>query len=251
MNLDKMIITKIIDIVTISSPKNRFEKMANRKSYGLSFTSDGQITYVHNGKSYVSNKNQAILLPKGESYTIHGDKAGSFPVINFEAANFCENKMVTIPINNIESIYKDFEQMKRLSLFKEQNLAVMSIFYNILHTLSRNQNSKFNPLAPALVYLENNYSCDVTNIILANQCGISEEHFRKLFKKTYGVSPKQYIIDIRITKAKQLLKEAVLKIGSIAEMCGFSDQYHFCRVFKQKTGMSPSEYSKNNRIFKI
>lgn len=251
MNLNELVVTEILDVVTVYSPKERHDTMVNRKSYGLSFTTDGQITYTLNGETYVSDRNHAVILPKGQTYTIQGNKEGHFPVINFEAVNFSESKITVIPIDNVDLIYKDYERMKKHALFKEQRLAVLSSFYNILYTLSHYEASKFNPLIPAVKHLENHFSCDITNEQLARKCDMGQEYFRKLFKKTYGVSPKQYLTDIRINKAKQMLKEGALKISVIAEECGFSNQYHFCRFFNQKTGLSPSEYRKQNRISKI
>lgn len=249
MNINEIVITDVTDVMTVFLQKNRFNTMTNRKCYGLSFTNDGQITYTQNGKTYVSDKNNVIILPKGQNYTLHGDKEGHFPLINFEAENISETEITLIPIKNSESIYKDFEHIKKLYTFKKQRLMGMSILYNILNTLSRDSLSLHTPLQAAVEYMEKNFSYDVTNRQLADMCHFNEEYFRKLFKKTYGISPKQYIINIRITKAKQLLKEGVLKIGSVSEMCGFSNQYHFCRFFKQKTGMTPTQYMNENNFY--
>ena len=87
--------------------------------------------------------------------------------------------------------------------------------------------------------------------LLAEKCGISEVYFRRLFTEQYKVTPKQYIIDLRINKAKQLLTDGIFKIGAISESCGFSNPYHFCRVFKEKTGLTPTEFMKQNKILKI
>ena len=86
---------------------------------------------------------------------------------------------------------------------------------------------------------------------MAEKCNISEVYFRKIFTETYKITLKQFIVDIRINKAKQLLSEGFLKIGAIADLCDFSNQYNFCRLFKEKTGFTPTEYMKRNRIYKI
>ena len=105
---------------------------------------------------------------------------------------------------------------------------------------------------PAIKYLETNYqNPNLTNSELAEQCKISEIYFRRIFTSYYNMTPRQFLIDIRINKAKLLLSEGALKINAVAVKCGFSNQYHFCRVFKEKTGLTPTEYVKQNRIYKI
>lgn len=66
-----------------------------------------------------------------------------------------------------------------------------------------------------------------------------------------GVSPKQFIIELRMQKAKQLLSEGRLKIWAIAEACGFSGCYHFCKSFKQHVGITPNEYRKQNPLCEL
>ena len=249
--LSNIIITNIKEIFTVFSPKGRFAKIENRKSFGLSFCTDGQITYTHNGKKIISDKNHAVILPGGQTYTLYGDKTGNFPVINFVCADALCNTVVSLPIQNTEAYIKDFEKLRSLSLFDGNRAEMMSVFYHILHRLSA-QSPSCKVIMPAIKYLENNYqNPNLTNAELAEQCKISEIYFRRIFTRYYHATPRQFLIDIRINKAKQLLSEGALKINAVAVKCGFSNQYHFCRVFKEKTGLTPTEYMNQNRIYKI
>lgn len=253
MNIfDNIAVTEIINTITVFSEKGRNEQMYLRKYYGLSFCLSGQITYLQGGRKYISNSGCAVILPKGQSYTIRGDRDGLFPVINFECADFLCDKIIVIPIKKLSTYTEKFEQIKNLLLFEKNRLKAMSVFYDILHRLVSGDEEKESILSPAIKYLENNYaSLEITNACLASQCNISEVYFRKLFMKTYGMTPKQFIIDMRINKAKQLLTDGALKIKAVSEECGFSNQYHFSRLFKQKTGMTPSSFMKQNRVYKI
>lgn len=251
-DLNNIVITDVLNAVTVFSPKGRADTMQNRKSYGLSFCLEGQITYTQNGKKYVSDKNHAVILPKGQTYSIHGDKSGMFPVINFECTNFCCDTITVLPVENVDFAKRDFLQMKNLFLFEKNRSKIMSLFYNIIHSFIGLSPTGENILNPAIKYLENHYSSPyLTNAMLAKECNISEVYFRKLFVNQFGITPHQYIIDIRINNARQLLAEGALKINAVAEKCGFSNPYHFTRLFKEKTGLSPTEYMNRNRILKI
>ena len=249
--INKITVTDIKELFTVSSPKGRSEEIKNRKSYGLSFCAEGKITYEIGGKQAVSDENHAVILPKGQSYSLRGDKTGKFPVINFDCKEFLCNEVISLPIQSSDTYIKDFEKMKALSLFEENRAKMMSVFYNILHRLST-ESSVRNVILPAIRYIESNYqNPKLSNAELAEQCNISEVYFRKIFTETYKTTPKQFLVDIRINKAKQLLSDGFLNVGAVAEECGFSNQYHFCRLFKEKTGFTPTEYMKRNRIYKI
>lgn len=249
--LGNITITDIKKIFTVFSPKGRFAKIENRKSFGLSFCIDGQITYTHNGNKIISDKNHAVILPEGQTYTLYGDKTGSFPVIDFTCADALCNTVISLPVQNTEAYIKDFEKLRSLSLFDGNRAEMMSIFYHILHLLSA-QSSSCKVIMPAMKYLESNYqNPNLTNAELAEQCKISEIYFRRIFTSCYNTTPRQFLIDIRINKAKQLLSEGALKINAVAVKCGFSNQYHFCRVFKEKTGLTPTEYMKQYMVHQI
>lgn len=251
-NLDEITITDITDVMTVHSLKGKSVKINNRTSYGISFCAEGQITYTHCGKKLVSDPYHAVILPQSQTYELYGDKEGIFPVINFLCADELCDTIVSIPIKNVQPYIIEFEQIKSLFLFEKNRPKIMSIFYNMFYRLSAEANPSSEILFPAIKYLEENYfSPSLSTAVLAQKCNISEVYFRKVFTKHYGITPKQYIIDIRIEKAKQLLTDGILKISAVSEKCGFSNPYHFCRQFKQKAGLTPTEYMKQNKIYKI
>lgn len=250
MNLKNITITEVQEIFTVYSEKGRCNKISDRRCYGFSLCTEGQITYVQNGIEYVSNKDCAIILPKGGTYDIRREKTGAFHVINFDCLDFLCDEVTVIPIQNPAELIADYERMKKISCFEGNRAQIFSIFYGILHKLC---SEKIPRELLGVVKLINSCYCDasLTNAKLAAECNISEVYFRKLFTKHFGISPKQFIIDVRIQKAKQLLAEGALNISAISEKCGFSNFYHFCRLFKKYTGITPSEYRKANLIYEI
>lgn len=250
MDLKNITVTKINNVITVQSEKGRNDKMTARETYGLSFCKEGQITYIQNGKEYVSNKDCAVILPKGGSYFIRRDKSGVFTVINFECLDFLCDTVKVIPIRGAEELTADYERMKKLFFFEENRAQIFSIFYGMLHKLRSDDIP--HELRGAMRLIRDDCSdASLTNARLAYECNISEVYFRKLFTKHFGISPKQFIIDLRIQRAKQMLGEGPLSIFVISEKCGFSNPYHFCRLFKQRVGITPSEYRKANLIYEI
>lgn len=247
MDLQNVTITEIINTATVHSPKGRFVFMNNRQVYGISFCISGQISYKQNGKIYVSDQDHAIILPQGASYSLMGDKTGEFPLINFTCADFLCDTITTIRIKDRDYLLHLYEQLRRLTLANGSRAKRLSLFYNILDALVDERRPY--QLLPALQYIENNYHLQsLDNASLAEVCRISEVYFRKIFVKEMGISPKQYIINLRLQRAKQMLCEGGLSTTKISEACGFASPYHFSRLFKKYIGMPPSVYRSANQI---
>ena len=68
-------------------------------------------------------------------------------------------------------------------------------------------------------------------------------YYRKIFKEETGVTPVEYLLDIRIEKAKDLLLHN-FAVNEVANKVGFPDPYYFSKVFKKKTGISPKDYKR-------
>jgi len=92
-------------------------------------------------------------------------------------------------------------------------------------------------------YIENNYDADLNLDVLSHIQFISKYHLLRMFKKYYGQTPRQYLIDIRIEKSKEHLVNEM----SVTETCfavGFESLGSFSTLFKTKTGKSPTEFQK-------
>ncbi|WP_024769108.1 helix-turn-helix domain-containing protein [Aquimarina macrocephali] len=92
-------------------------------------------------------------------------------------------------------------------------------------------------------YIENNYDANLNLELLSHIQFVSKYHLLRLFKKYYGLTPRQYLIDKRIEKSKEHLINGM----SVTETCfavGFESLGSFSTLFKTKTGKSPSEFQK-------
>lgn len=77
---------------------------------------------------------------------------------------------------------------------------------------------------------------------LAGLCALSEYHFARMFRQSFGLPPHQYLLARRLARAQALLRGGPLALGEIALMCGFSSASHFARRFRQTMGATPGEY---------
>ena len=77
---------------------------------------------------------------------------------------------------------------------------------------------------------------------LAQEVGMSEFHFSRLFKRSTGLAPSQYFIRLRVTEARRLLRETELSVIEVGLKVGYSSPAHFAQVFRRETGVTPSEY---------
>jgi AraC family transcriptional regulator len=97
-------------------------------------------------------------------------------------------------------------------------------------------------LQQILEYIHAHLERDIKLADLAGAIGISQFHFSHLFKQSIGTSPHQYLIQQRIERAQQLLKQTDRSIVDIAFECGFNSHSHLSKQFRQLTGMTPKSY---------
>ncbi len=91
-------------------------------------------------------------------------------------------------------------------------------------------------------FIETHMAEKIDTTDMASHVNLSESRLRALFRETYGISPHQYLTDVRILAAKRMLADTELSIAAIAEGCGFPYQQYFSRIFQRETGMTPGAY---------
>ena len=165
-------------------------------------------------------------------------------------------------INNDDSIWNELVKIYK-KIIKEADkdgltrfIRVKSYLYELIALLY--ENNKFNYLdgkdkandykidnvKKVLRYIHDNYKQKIYLDDMSKLLGMNTQYFCRYFKKLVGKTPTEYINDVRIEKAKELLAESDDKIIDIAIACGYDNIGYFIKRFREQKHMSPSQYRK-------
>ena len=251
-------ITNII-LATYVKPGTGEPIHKNRASHGIAVNispnSDDTKKYIFSdNKTVLVGQNEIVYMPKGSSYTVCSKKSGNCYAINFDISEDVDFEPFLFKSQNAPAFIKNFENATRLWKNKKNafHMQCKSILYNILSMMQNESNSKYithstaNLIIPAVEFIKSNYTTCVHIGIqqLAEMCEISEDYFRKIFKNTFGTSPRKYINDLKISYSKELIKSGMYTITEAAELSGFIDMSYFSREFKKAFGICPADYKK-------
>ena len=92
-------------------------------------------------------------------------------------------------------------------------------------------------------YIRQNIKEDLTLEKIAEYVHLSSSHFSRIFKKETGYSPYEYILLVRINKAKHLLRTTRKSVKEIAFAVGYRSESNFCNSFTQRVGVSPADFA--------
>ncbi len=247
--LENITVSKITGVTIPEHQRGAVGDMKKRQCYGLSFCSKGHITFTMNDETVELTSDSAVLLPQNGSYSWECHKSGTYPQINFYTTELFTDKILKIEIGSYAHLESALKELQN-AIITSSRARAMSVFYGIINDICGKAIQGNGIISRSVDYLLNNYSdISLSNKVLAEKSDISEIYFRKLFKESFGVTPKQFIIDLRIKKACKLLAERQNNVSEIAEQCGFSSVYHFCRAFKNITSLTPTEYAKQNESY--
>ncbi|WP_438317519.1 helix-turn-helix domain-containing protein [Candidatus Caldatribacterium sp. SIUC1] len=96
----------------------------------------------------------------------------------------------------------------------------------------------------ALQIIHSRYQDDIRIQDLAHELGLSPQHFRELFKRYVGVSPKKYLVTLRLQRSKCMLLHSEYSVTDVALRLGFGSVQQFSKAFRKLTGLSPIEWRK-------
>ena len=245
--LSNIIIKNFAFTSTIYSEANTSSEKNNRPRWALGLKTEGETIYTTKSGTYISNKDNLIILPKGCSYIWKCIKPGHYSFIEFEC-DLEGDDIICLPLKDSEKIHRLFKEieykhntknpMYKLEIIKN----CYSIILEAIKTKKYQPNEKQLKIMPALEFIAKNYNRPIKNEELAKISGISDVYFRKLFTAVMGVPPNVYIHKTRINKAKEMLKSDYSSITEIAASLGYPNIYDFSRDFKKYVGVPPSKY---------
>lgn len=101
-------------------------------------------------------------------------------------------------------------------------------------------------ISKAILFMQEHYQTSISISDICNLIYLSPCHFKRVFKEQTGRTPHQYLMDIRLQRARELLERKADSIEDVAKRCGFVNAGHFAVAFKRSTKLSPSEYRKKH-----
>ncbi|HWT74514.1 MAG TPA: AraC family transcriptional regulator [Mobilitalea sp.] len=245
--------------------------------YELTIILSGSAVHIVNNEKYIIRKGDVFVVGRD---LIHGfEKPSNFKICNImykpeiilntthdiqESAGF-HALFVLEPYlsrdfqftNHLQLTVSTFETANQLisalvQEYQSQNIGrttiLYSLFWNLVVLLARAYQIENQPkdsllnIAVPLAYINKNYCNPITVEDLASQAYMSVRNFSRVFHKAYGISPINYVIQLRIQHAYDLLQNPDISISEIAYLCGFQDSNYFTRQFKHASGFTPREY---------
>lgn len=103
-------------------------------------------------------------------------------------------------------------------------------------------NYKFERMNLARDYIADNYQRPFSLSSAANSSNLSPYHFLRVFRETYGETPNEFLIKLRVEKAKKLLITENLSVSEVCEQVGYNSLGSFSALFTRQVGMAPSYY---------
>lgn len=201
----------------------------------LRFSEDGEQVEVGAGEYYIQRKN---CYQAGEL----SSDAPHYLFVHFDGE--WDDTPNVLPRRGYFDHGKLGELMREIDVAQHENYSYTEqqyLFHKLI--LSLRQESPVNPLAKRLSeFVEENIEAISSLSDICEALHYSKNYVERICNREFGVSPIQYVNDMKIKKAMYLLETTSKPITSVSEECGYVDYAYFYKRFVQKTGLSPSKW---------
>lgn len=253
------------------------EKCSPGHHYGPAVRDHFLIHYVISGKGKFEVGNNTYHLEKGQGFLIypgivtyyqadfedpwnyswvgfHGLKAEHYleltylkqdnPIFLYDRDDYIKNCLDEM---NSISQYTKYEEMKLIGLLY-LFLSRLIEYCGTNSIIPEPETRKEMYVKKAVEYIEKNYSRKITIASLSSYIGIDRKYLGLLFKQYLNITPQNFLINYRINRACDFMKNASLSVGDISRSVGYEDPLLFSKVFKKVKSVCPKEYRKELRI---
>jgi AraC-like DNA-binding protein len=131
--------------------------------------------------------------------------------------------------------------------FRGQPVFLELIYWVMTHIRQNSKSDSRAAMDRTKSYIEAHFRESMTIEQLARMAEVSPKYYVSLFKKTYGKTAIDYLTEVRVNMAKQLMLQTDVRLKDVAYQVGYNDEFYFSRMFKKEVGVSPTVYLKNRR----
>ena len=219
---------------------------ATRFYWLLHYVIRGSGVFVAGGRRHRVRTGQLFVIHPNEVTYYEADEKDPWEYIwiGFTAGVTLPGRLVKESVLTLPAAGRLFEALPEAGKLKEgREHYLCGKVWELLALLSEEREDSAEDYAEQVrIYLENNYMRPVSVIKLAEMMNLNRSYLSTLFRKKTGKSPQQYLTDVRMEKACELLGRYRYSPGETALSTGYPDIFSFSRMFKRRFGISPSEY---------
>lgn len=237
-----------------------------RKDYQLLYIASGKSHFFIDGKEHIVTAGHMVIFHPDEPqhYKYYKEDRTSVYWVHFTGSQVEKILEHYNIIRGEKIIYSgtspDFQWLfgqiiQELQLCRKQydemlTLLLRNIFILIRRSLEINKNftdTMEKEVSYAIYYFRDNFNKEINVDEYAQSLNISVSWFIRCFRQITGMTPLQYVINLRISNAQMLLETSDYTISQIAESVGYENALYFSRLFHKQTGISPKEYRKKSK----
>lgn len=233
---------------------------AVRDHFLMHYVVSGGGTFTNSSGEYHLTKGQGFLISPAEVtvYTADEESPWEYYWVGFKGVD-AEHILGLCGINAQKPIFVCNETAKFKSMLvkmfdafksnKAREYSMLAYLYLIFSELMAQNTGQSPPssnvkiyLNSALEYINDNYSYDINVKSLASHIGIDRTYLYRIFTDNINISPEQYLLKTRMTRAANLLQTTEYSVLQVALSTGYKDISHFSNIFKKFFGVCPSKY---------
>jgi AraC family transcriptional regulator of arabinose operon len=242
------------------------ERPNGSNNYQLIYIADGKARFRINGKIHILEKGHCVLYhPVDAQYYYYylEDHPDIYWIhfsckeenVFFNKTGWGKQNIYFVGVYNhyvqlFDAIIQEL-QLKQPFFEEQLQLTVQELLLKMGRNQIRQKNifESFNKEVEDAIRLFNQTpEQDFTIKEFTKERGLNYYRFIDTFTHYVGVSPRQYIINLRMTIAKDLLMNSLFQISEVARLVGYENSLYFSRLFKKTCGMSPTEYRERNKV---
>lgn len=229
----------------------------NYPSYMLCYIINGRLSVTCDGVSRVADQGKIVFLDCTKPHEYHTIGNTEFLWLHLNGSSTAKfhtyieylygSFVFTHPrAGEFQSMLEQFicaYQTEQYLSEAEKSRQLYALLLLLLEGNTETEDIRNKPrLGASLRFIEENAGHAITLNDIAGSVNISPYHFSRLFKKAYGYSPYEYLVLVRINKAKYLLKTTRDSVKSIAQQVGYTNASTFSSIFSDKVGLSPKAF---------
>ncbi len=242
----RLVVTDVYSVYEYMTKRMRRDNSSDKPGHIISYQLSGRYDHTVNGERIEVSADTLFFINRKDSYSVECIEQGSSLCVCFAADT--DIPTLAVDVSNdprARTLFNKIMKNRDICVDGDKYKAVSAI-YELFSIISDRQTARMSAerddVESLRDFIARNYQRTDFDLEEAMPKGGGRKYFNNLFRGSYGLTPTQYVISLRMNTAASLLKNEMLTVSEIALLVGYDDLFYFSRLFKKHFGISPTKY---------